>query len=256
MIARLISSRRETPIQELSDKELLALLKDSDERALDELIRRKTGVLIQVANRVVGDLEEARDVVQVAFLRLWEHRQNYSERWAPNTWIYRITTNLAIDHLRSQRSRDRLKEPFRLHLQHREEAGARRLLSDLGQKEVDGIFQELAGDLTEKQRAIFVLREIEGLSSREVSEIIGCKESTVRNHLFNARKVLRSKLLERYPEYAPAGERPDGRDTRSAGEETGEGRGTSWPPSPLRSRDERFSGRAAVVAKGRHDGLS
>ena len=225
MLARLISSRRETPIQELSDKDLLGLLKDSDERALDELIRRKTTVLVQVANRVVGDLEEARDVVQVAFLRLWEHRQNYSERWAPNTWIYRITTNLAIDHLRSQKSRDRIKEPFRLHLQHREEAGARRLLSDLGQKEVDGIFEELANDLTEKQRAIFVLREIEGLSSKEVSEIIGCKESTVRNHLFNARKVLRARLLERYPEYAPASERSaDERRTTSAEQ-------AAWPPA-------------------------
>ena len=63
---------------------------------------------------------------------------------------------------------------------------------------------ELAGDLTEKQRTIFLLREVEGLPSKEVAEITGCRESTVRNHLFNARRVLRQAVLERYPEYARA----------------------------------------------------
>jgi DNA-directed RNA polymerase specialized sigma24 family protein len=50
---------------------------------------------------------------------------------------------------------------------------------------------------------VFVLREIEGRPSQEVARILGCRESTVRNHLFNARKVLRDRLLEQYPEYVP-----------------------------------------------------
>jgi len=50
---------------------------------------------------------------------------------------------------------------------------------------------------------IFVLREIEGLSSHETAEVVGCRESTVRNHLFNARRTLRRELLRRYPEYVP-----------------------------------------------------
>ena len=62
--------------------------------------------------------------------------------------------------------------------------------------------RELAAGLSEKQRMVFLLREIEGLSSPEVSQIVGCRESTVRNHLFNARKYLRRELLRRYPEYA------------------------------------------------------
>ena len=50
------------------------------------------------------------------FLRLWEKRERYDERWSPNTWIYRIATNLAIDQLRSRQSRQRYQEPIRLHL--------------------------------------------------------------------------------------------------------------------------------------------
>jgi RNA polymerase sigma-70 factor (ECF subfamily) len=186
---------------------VLCRLRAGDEVALDELIDRKSKALLNLAYRVVGDREEARDVVQMAFVRIWDHRDRFDERWSPNTWIYRITTNLAIDHLRARQSKDRQREPLQFHLQRNEQGSARRLLGDLREKEVQEIFTRLARCLTEKQRAIFVLREMEGMSSVEIAEMLGCKESTIRNHLFNARKVLQRALLERFPEYAPAGRR-------------------------------------------------
>lgn len=198
------ASEHRRQLAEADDRELLALLRQDDEAALDEIITRKTGPLLQTAYRIVGDTEEARDVVQVAFLRIWEHRDRYDGRYSPNTWIYRIVTNLAIDHLRAQKSRYRHQEPYRLHLRNAADAQGARDLASLGESEVMGIFHELAGDLTEKQRTIFLLREVEGLPSKEVAEITGCRESTVRNHLFNARKALRQAVLERYPEYARA----------------------------------------------------
>jgi RNA polymerase sigma-70 factor (ECF subfamily) len=160
--------------------------------------------LVQVAYRILGDREEARDVVQIAFVRVWEHRRRYHPRYSANTWIYRIATNLAIDHLRSRRSRERVAEPLRLHFERRQHSAAHRPLAELGEREVAAIFDQLAAGLTERQRAIFVMRELEGLTSAEVAEIVGCRESTVRNHLFNARRVLREALVRRYPEYAPA----------------------------------------------------
>ena len=190
-------------LEEASDKELLWALRDGDETALDELIARKTEPLLKLAYRIVNDAEEARDIVQVTFLRLWQHRDRFDERWSPNTWIYRIATNLAIDHLRSRRSRQRSLEPMRLHLQGALDSRARRQRASLHEGEVMAIFHQLAAGLTEKQRTVFLLREVEGMSSREVAKIVGCRESTVRNHLFNARKYLRRELLERYPEYAP-----------------------------------------------------
>ncbi len=71
----------------------------------------------------------------------------------------------------------------------------------MSRREVEGILHELAGGLTDKQRQVFLLRELAGLSSREVARIVGCRESTVRNHLFTARKYLRAELARRYPEY-------------------------------------------------------
>jgi len=196
-------TRHRAALSERSDKDLLLAVRDGDEVALDELIRRKTNPLLQTTYRILGDMEEARDVVQVTFFRVWENRGKFDQRWSPNTWIYRIASNLAIDHLRSRKSRERSSEPVRLHLRQVLGNRARRDTARLHEEEVMDIFRELSSDLSEKQRAVFVLRELQGMSSHEVAEIVGCRESTVRNHLFNARKVLRRELLERYPEYVP-----------------------------------------------------
>lgn len=196
------ATRHRSSLAERSDRELLEQLAGDDELALAELVARKTRALVQVVARILADEEEARDVVQVAFFRLWENRRKYDPRWSPNTWIYRIATNLAIDHWRSRRSREQAAEPVRFHLLQHAAANDLGTLAELKASEVERIFRELSQGLTEKQRLVFVLREIEGLSSAEVAEIAGCEESTVRNHLFNARKLLRAELLSRYPEYA------------------------------------------------------
>ncbi len=187
---------------EVTDRDLLLAVRDGDESALDELIGRKTKPLLQLAQRILGDAEEARDVVQVTFFKVWENRRKFDERWSPNTWIYRIASNLAIDHLRSRRSREKSTEPVRQHLRQVADWRSQRDFSRMQQGEVAGIFRDLATGLSEKQRLVFLLREVEGLSSQKVAEIVGCRESTVRNHLFNARKLLRKELLRRYPEYA------------------------------------------------------
>ncbi|HEY8021162.1 MAG TPA: RNA polymerase sigma factor [Thermoanaerobaculia bacterium] len=203
MLELVVSNRAVRPCwQELTDRDLLVEVRDGSEAALNELIGRKTRPLLQLAQRILGDAEEARDVVQVTFFKVWENRLKFDDRWSPNTWIYRIASNLAIDHLRARRSREKSSEPVRQHLRQVADTRAQGDLSRLEHGEVAAIFRELATGLSEKQRLVFLLREVEGLSSQEVSAIVGCRESTVRNHLFNARKQLRRELVRRYPEYA------------------------------------------------------
>lgn len=196
------SRQNPAPWAEVSDRDLLMSIRGGDEPALNELIARKTRPLLQLVLRMLGDMEEARDIVQVTFFKIWENRRKFDERWSPNTWIYRIASNLAIDHLRSRKCREKSQEPVRLHLLQVADSGAQRDITRLQQNEVAAIFRELAAGLTEKQRMAFMLREVEGLSSQEVATILDCRESTVRNHLFNARKYLRRELHKRYPEYA------------------------------------------------------
>ncbi len=91
---------------------------------------------------------------------------------------------------------------MRRHLRRVADARSRRDLGQLTRKEVETILDELTAELSERQRAVFLLREVEGLASPEVARILGCKSSTVRNHLFAARRILRRELARRYPEYA------------------------------------------------------
>lgn len=190
------------PWAEVSDREILLAVREGDELALNELISRKTKPLLQLCQRILGDVEESRDVVQVTFMKVWENRRKFDDRWSPNTWIYRIASNLAIDHLRSRKSRERGHEPVQQHMMQVASSRADRDLSRLHQGEVAAIFRELSATLSEKQRMVFLLREVEGMSTPEVAEILNSRESTVRNHLFNARRHLRRELLKRYPEYA------------------------------------------------------
>ena len=200
----LVYTRRTQPAPwaDVSDRDLLQAIRKGDEAAFNELIHRKTKPLLQLVQRILNDTEEARDVVQVTFFKVWENRNKFDEKWSPNTWMYRIASNLAIDHLRSRKSREKCDEPVRQHLLHVADDSAWRDLSRLHQGEIGAIFRELAKGLSEKQRTVFLLKEIEGMSSSEVAEVLDCRESTVRNHLFNARRYLREQLTKRYPEYA------------------------------------------------------
>lgn len=200
--------------QEATDLELVEAIQADDEEAFDELIRRKAGPLVQLATRIVGDREEARDIVQVTFLRVWEHRERFNRRWSPNTWVYRIAANLAIDHRRSRQTRERAVHPGG-GLLRRIADRPQRTLIDLQEQEIATIFNRVSACLTDKQRMVFILRGLDGLSSKEVGEIVGCRASTVRNHLLAARRKLRQELVKMYPEYAPGGELPGDEAGRS-----------------------------------------
>lgn len=196
------SSRQQPSWSAASDSEVMAAIQGDDETAFDELIRRKTSPLLQTVTRITRDREEARDIVQIAFLRVWEKRQQFDPRWSPNTWIFRIAVNLAIDQVRWRRIREQALRPLGTHLRGLKSSDPR-TVADLEDREVADILERLAEGLTEKQRLVFLLAGVERLASEEVGQILGCKASTVRNHLFAARKHLRQELVRQYPEYAP-----------------------------------------------------
>src|SRR5262245_36873450 len=148
----LVFTRRTQPAPwaDVSDRDLLLAVREGDEAAFNELISRKTKPLLQLVQRILNDSEESRDVVQVTFFKVWENRRKFDERWSPNTWIYRIASNLAIDHLRSRKSRERSHEPMKQHLRQVADASSSRDLSGLQHSEVAAIFRELSAGLSEK----------------------------------------------------------------------------------------------------------
>jgi RNA polymerase sigma-70 factor (ECF subfamily) len=69
-------------------------------------------------------------------------------------------------------------------------------------KEIEHVFNACSEVLSPKQKTIFVMREMDDLPSSEIAKVLGCRESTVRNHLFNARKLMQAELHKRFPEYS------------------------------------------------------
>ncbi len=187
------------PVTEGDERRLVERARAGDEEAFGSLARRHMGGLHRVVARMLGDDEEAWDVVQMALVRAWKHLGRYDARWRFSTWLYRIGTNIAIDVSRARSSRERAHQAGGLRVVASQEGPADRLEA----REIEGVLRRLAGRLSPQQRAAFILREVEGLQTAEVARVMGCSAATVRNHVFHARKVLRRELVRRYPELAP-----------------------------------------------------
>ncbi len=172
-----------------------------DAEAFAALVQRRTPGVVAFLRRMLGDAEDARDVAQLTFLRVWENLERYDPAWAFSTWLFRIAGNLAIDALRARRTRQRTEtESFRLVKGSRTSAEPD-APAVLHRDEVRRVFESCAGVLSETQRLVFVLREFEEVDGRDIAAILECRESTVRNHLFQARRLLRDEIRKRYPEY-------------------------------------------------------
>lgn len=181
------------------DRELVQAIRSGDAAAFEVLVRRKTSKVFGLCYRVIGNAEDAKDIAQLVFLKLWENLDKYDPQYAFDTWLYRMVTNVAIDFLRSRQSRDAaMNSNLRLvRTATDEQQGV-----TLQHKEIERIFNEVSSELSPKQKMIFVMREMEDIPSAEISRILGCRESTVRNHLFNARKTMQQQLKRKFPEYA------------------------------------------------------
>ena len=162
-----------------------------DRGAFDALVRGTERGLFRVAARLVGDYDEAADVLQDAYLRAYRALASgeFDGRARVSTWLYRIVTNGALDAVRARRRRrleplDGAPEPAR------DGAGdlaARAALRELG---------ALLADLPDEQRACVVLKELEGLSSAEVARVLGVSEGAVEQRLVRARATLKKRTAD------------------------------------------------------------
>ncbi len=190
------TTRDETPDD---DRALIEECLAGDSAAFEDLVRRKTSKVYGHCLRMIGNVEDARDIAQLVFIRLWEKLEKYDPSYTFDTWLYRLVSNVTIDFVRSRQTRDNAVQSTLRLVKDSEDAEQPVVIAG---KEVERIFEEVSSSLSPKQKEVFVLKEMDDLTSPEIAEILECSESTVRNHLFNARKVLRRELEQRYPEYA------------------------------------------------------
>lgn len=184
---------------EPDDRQLVERIRAGESDAFEQLVRRKTTKVYALCYRVIGNAEDAKDISQLVFLKLWENLEKYDPAFTFDTWLYRMVTNVAIDFMRSKQSRDNAVNSNLRLVKTSEEADQGVAVQ---RKEIETIFNAISSSLSPKQKTIFVMNQMEDLPSSEIARILGCRESTVRNHLFNARKTLQQQLRIRFPEYA------------------------------------------------------
>lgn len=156
--------------------------------AFRQLVERYMKAAYNVAFRFVNSHELAEDITQEAFLKAYHGLRRYRGEAEFSTWLYRIVTNLSLNTIK--REQRRLKR----------EAVATD--ADVVHPEVSGTNGELVDhleralhELPTMQRAVVILRHLDGLSTRQVSGILSCSEGTVKTHLFRGLKKLKKKLV-------------------------------------------------------------
>ena len=179
---------------EPSDWELVQQCQTGEMGAFQELVSRYHQKIYVVILGLVRNREDALEVAQETFFRAYRKIKGFQGGSSFYTWLYRIAVNIAID---SQRRQKRNPLDFRETMDglfEQQNEVAKDPFSDVHDRELREKLVSAINDLTPEHRAVIILRTIEGLSYKDIGEILGCSEGTVMSRLHYARKKLQEKL--------------------------------------------------------------
>jgi RNA polymerase sigma-70 factor (ECF subfamily) len=180
------------------ERALVASCRTGDALAFARLVKLHEGMVFNVAARLLGDPEEARDLAQEVFLQVFRMLGRFEGRSSLKTWIYRIAVNQCHNRRRfwHRRRRDR-EQAFEEGLSAREAVSAATEpgpYEDARRRERARRVQRALLQLSFEHRSVLVLREVEGLTCEEVADALGVPEGTVKSRLSRAREAMRVRL--------------------------------------------------------------
>lgn len=194
------------------DAARMLAVRAGDERAFAELVRRWQGRVVSLAYRYLGSAADAEDLAQEVFLRVHRARESYEPSARFSTWIYRITVNASLNHLRARRAR----RPVAGELPSFEGEGAPPEPADgaepepseaLEKDELARVLRRIVDELPERQRIALLLNKYEGLGYEEVASAMDLTVMAVKSLLTRARVTVRQRLEP----YLQEGVLPEGR---------------------------------------------
>lgn len=190
------------------DRALIARAQAGDKEAFRNLVERHQRRAFAIAMSLVRDENDARELVQDAFLRVYKGLANFQGGSSFFTWLYRIITNLSIDLIRKPSHKNVDLDESRLELEEDQEAQFPFLSRIEGADPVDAVRRREIGArlqialdaLPSYHRGVIVMREVEGLSYEEMAQVMGVSKGTIMSRLFHARQKLQRALADCYAE--------------------------------------------------------
>lgn len=189
----------------LNERTLVAEAQAGNRAAFEELVHRFDRDVLRLALNLMKRPEDARDVYQEAFLKVYRNLHRFRFECSFYTWLYRIVTNVCLDHLRRRQARPEDQAPemnsahreegitdfFERQREHRPTLDPERQLFG---KEIQARIATAMERLSPRERIVFELKHYQGLKLRAIGDALGTTEETVKNSLFRATRKLRSQL--------------------------------------------------------------
>ncbi len=181
---------------DISDESLMELIRGGDHEAFSLLVMRYTKMFYSAAYRICPDIDDAEDIVQAAFLKLWRRPQIWdSSRGVKfSTWFYRIVTNQAIDHIRKKKISNGADMLDRI----KDEAVSQHEALEISEQQA--MLESAIQSLPERQKIALNLCFYEGLSNKDAADVLGVGVKALESLLMRAKSGLRDKLLSKKEE--------------------------------------------------------
>jgi RNA polymerase sigma-70 factor (ECF subfamily) len=191
-------------LPQLDERCIVAEAQTGSRAAFEELVRRYDRDVLRLALNLMKRPEDARDVYQEAFLKVYRNLHRFRFECSFYTWLYRIVTNVCLDHLRRRQARPEDQAPeakghadegitdfFERQREHRPTLDPERRLFG---KEIQAQIATAMERLSPRERVVFEMKHYQGLKLRAIGDALGTTEETVKNSLFRATRKLRTQL--------------------------------------------------------------
>ncbi len=196
MMKAIIFERYNQPFKvEYSERTVINLIKEGDGRAFEKIFREYFKSLHAYAYTFMKDDEQAEEIVQNVFCRIWEKREQLNPDGSIKAYLYRAVHNESVNYLKHQKTRT----AFRVHYNNSEEQTGGEASEKIMVAELDGYIQQALNELPQQCRIIFQMSRFENLKYREIADQLNLSVKTVENQMGKALKVLRTKLAEFLP---------------------------------------------------------